>query len=121
MKSNFKKQDVVINLHERGFTNDFQLIGNDLLWVQGKTYLPKQDHSVLELYKFTRKDKSTIHSDVILGIQSLQHNAKGILIHHFTNKNSAGDLTGLKINRKKTIFSNRETAESNSNLYDDTI
>jgi hypothetical protein len=38
MKNSFNKQEAVIDLHEKGFTDDFQLIGNDLLWVQGKTF-----------------------------------------------------------------------------------
>ena len=34
MKVYSNKIDAVVDLHKRGFTNDFQLFGNDLLWVQ---------------------------------------------------------------------------------------
>jgi hypothetical protein len=93
MKNSFNKQEAVIDLHEKGFTDDFQLIGNDLLWVQGKTFLRREDFSVLESYAFVQKNKTVSSSNFILGIQSLQHNAKGILIQHLANERSTDDLS----------------------------
>jgi hypothetical protein len=86
MNNNLKKQDVVINLHEKGFTDDFQLIGSNLLWVQGQTYLRRDECSVLEFYEFAETNKATEHSRLILGIQCLHHNAKGILIQELQAK-----------------------------------
>jgi hypothetical protein len=89
MNTNFKKQEAVIDLHEKGFTDDFQFVGKDLLWVQGKTYVQSGEFSVLESHRFVTKNKGIIQSGLILGIQSLHHNAKGILIQHSASKRSA--------------------------------
>jgi hypothetical protein len=102
MRNNVKKQRAIIDLHEKGFTDDFQLIGNDLLWVQEKIYLRSEDFLVLEGYKFVSRGKSVTSSDIILGIHSLGHNAKGILIRYVTNKRATEGFVSSKI--KKTAF-----------------
>ena len=42
----------ITDMHERGFTSDFQLRGNDLLWVQQKTFLRTGEFAIIEYHWF---------------------------------------------------------------------
>jgi len=80
MKIYFSKCEVVIDLHERGFTEDFQLIGTNLLWVQRKIFLRQKDFSILEYHSFIDSfGKETF----IFGIIANGLFANGILINHY--------------------------------------
>ena len=39
MKAYLNKIQAVIDMHTRGYSNDFELIGNDLLWIQQKIFI----------------------------------------------------------------------------------
>ena len=73
--------DAIYDLHRKGFSNDFQLTGNDLLWVQEKISITAGEFAILEYYKISRSkyDKNEL---VVFGIIALYHNVKGVLIIH---------------------------------------
>jgi hypothetical protein len=50
MKVYLNKIEAIIGLHERGFTEDFELFGTDLLWVQKKYFYAPE---IIILLKFT--------------------------------------------------------------------
>jgi hypothetical protein len=52
MKVYLNKIEAVIGLHERGFAEDFELFGTDLLWVQKKIFLRPRDYKITEVYRF---------------------------------------------------------------------
>lgn len=80
MKIYFNKSEAVIDLHERGFTEDFQLIGTNLLWIQRKIFLRKKDFSIVEYHSFIDPfGKETI----IFGVIANGFFASGILIDHY--------------------------------------
>ncbi len=83
MKINLTGQEVIEDLHEKGYTNDFQLVGNDLLWVQKKIFIRAGDFSILECHRFCggSRDEAGL---VIFGVLALYRNVKGILINHYT-------------------------------------
>ena len=90
------RTDVISDLHERGFTNDFQLIGNDLLWVQEKLFIRAGEFSILEYFKIS--DSSNKQDEIIIfGIIALYHNIKGILLDHYK---SYSDVTPPVIVKK---------------------
>lgn len=76
------KYEAIIDLHERGYCEDFQWVGNDLLWSQGKEMIRAGDFSIKEYYVFfdSKPLKTRL---IILGIIGLHHNIKGILIHRY--------------------------------------
>jgi hypothetical protein len=51
MKVYLNGPDTVKKLHERGFTDDFHLTGNDLLWVQEKCLIRVGEFVILEYHK----------------------------------------------------------------------
>jgi hypothetical protein len=84
MKQYLNGMDAVNDLHKKGFTNDFQLIGNDLLWVQGKSFIRAGEFAILEYHTIIEtKQKSDEHELIIFGIVAPMHHIKGILINHY--------------------------------------
>jgi hypothetical protein len=80
MKTYVSKSEAVIDLHERGFTEDFQLFGNNLLWIQQKIFLRQKDFSIVECHRFLDAvGKETI----IFGVISNSSLVSGILINHY--------------------------------------
>ena len=79
--------EAVYELHRKGFSNDFQISGNDLLWVQENVSIRAGEFSILEYYKISgsKYDKNELF---VFGIIALFHNIKGILI---TRKKSDTD------------------------------
>ena len=71
--------DAVSKLHKNGFTNDFQLVGNELWWVQEKLCIKMGEFTILECHKIAERGSSVI----VFGIITTDHNIKGILISHY--------------------------------------
>jgi hypothetical protein len=69
----------IIEMHEKGYNQDFKLSGNKVLWLQGKVRLQPEEYSILEVYRIYKSgDKN---SDlIVLGILSACYNVKGILL-----------------------------------------
>jgi len=76
MKVSPKTVDTIVDLHNRGFTNDFQLFGNDLLWVQ---------ESLVRVGEFAIVRYQKIDDLIVYGIIALHYNIKGILLSHCKN------------------------------------
>ncbi|MET0636749.1 MAG: hypothetical protein ABWZ25_12035 [Chitinophagaceae bacterium] len=82
------KADAIVDMHERGYINDFQLSGNDLLWVQGKVFLRARDFAILEYHRFSNPKR--VGADLILfGVISLLNEAKGILLNDHSHRRPA--------------------------------
>jgi hypothetical protein len=82
MKNYLSRTDIISDLHRKGFTNDFQLFGNDLLWVQGKFFIRAGEFSILEYFK-VNDAKNSMNELVVFGIIAPGHNIKGILLNHY--------------------------------------
>jgi hypothetical protein len=80
MKVYQNKIEAIIGLHERGFIEDFELFGNDLLWVQKKIFLRPSDYKITEVYRFP---ELSADDKVIFGVISNKYYAKGILLNHY--------------------------------------
>lgn len=79
MKKYFSESEAVIDLHERGFTEDFHLFGNNLLWIQQQIFLTEKDFSIVECHSFINLlGKKTI----IFGVIASTVYVWGILINH---------------------------------------
>jgi hypothetical protein len=78
------EQDAVCELHAKGFTHDFQIAGNDLLWVQEQVFVRAGDFAIKECHQFS--DRSQRGAGIIVfGVVAIYHNVKGILIRHYSN------------------------------------
>lgn len=84
MKKYSVKYEAIVDLHERGYSEDFQLVGNNLLWLQGKEMVDAADFSIEECHLFY--DSNPINTTlIILGVVDLYHGIKGILMNHCKN------------------------------------
>ena len=82
MKIFSNSYDAIADLHNRGFTNDFHVSGNDLLLVQEKQTLKVGEFSILEYHR-VREPIGAFDRCIVLGIVTLNHNVKGILLGRF--------------------------------------
>ena len=48
MKTYSNSLEAIIDLHERGFTEDFQRLGKNILWLQQNLLLQPNDYLILE-------------------------------------------------------------------------
>ena len=88
MKVSPKAVDTIVDLHIRGFTNDFQLFGNDLLWVQ---------ESLVRVGEFAIVRYQKIDDLIVCGIIALHHNIKGILLRHCKDFSDASPVLIKKL------------------------
>ena len=69
--------EAIVDLHERGFTEDFRHLGKNILWLQQKILLQPKDYLILEShYVNDQEGKCRIISAVVTNTIYL----KGILI-----------------------------------------
>ena len=107
MKIYSNATDAISELHLQGFTNDFHLSGNDLLWVQEGHLIRAGEFAIIKYYKIVDPRKKT-NGLMVFGIIALYHNIKGILLNRFkNNSNGIPPVLIRKIN---------ETIDSRKNL-----
>ena len=77
------KTQAVISMHERGFIDDFQLFGDNLLWVQHKIFIRPADFIIIEYHRFSRSFKKG-SDDILFGVVIINTQVKGILLNHYS-------------------------------------
>jgi len=82
MKPYLNKIEAVIKLHEKGFTDDFKLIGDNLLWVQGKMFLRPGQFVINEVHRFL---SLAGNETIVFGVEAIATGIKGILLNHYKN------------------------------------
>lgn len=80
MKIYLSANDVITDLHQRGYSDDFEQKGNEILWVQKQILLPADDFLITEFHRFIGIDGDEL---IIFGIVCF-HSAtvKGTLINN---------------------------------------
>src|SRR3954454_22462180 len=73
--------DAISDLHQRGFTNDFQLFGNDLLWIQEGFFIRAGEFAILEYHRVNSTDDNGKNELNVFGIFLPYHDIKGILLN----------------------------------------
>jgi len=97
------KAAVIIDLHERGFTEDFQIAEGLVLWIQRKLLLKLADFSLVEAHSFMGNDGS---EQLVLGVNLLSHFASGILIWQFDDafEDQCSSIIESKRSRSNHLF-----------------
>jgi len=90
VRNYLNKTDAITDLHKQGFTDDFQMIGNDLLWVQENLLVRMGEFAIAESYK--------AEGSIVFGIIALHHNIKGILLKRLGNPNEIAPVLVKKLN-----------------------
>jgi hypothetical protein len=82
MKAYINGAGAIIDLRKRGFTEDFELSGDDLLWIQKKIFIRPDDFQITEVYCFLELPKT---ESIIFAIVIDRYNTRGILFDHLKN------------------------------------
>jgi hypothetical protein len=98
MENYLTAEAAIFDMHQKGYINDFQLIGNDLLWVQEKIFIRSGDFSILECHRLYYEPNGEAHI-IVFGIIAHGYDAKGILLNHYAGYTSSTP----EIIRKKII------------------
>ncbi len=107
MRENISKHQAVISLHERGYTHDFHLFGNDLFWTQGKLLIRAGDFNIIEYYRFLDRDANNSET-VVFAVIAYSYNVKGILMIHSDNGiSNAAPVIRKKLNDFKIRSNDR--------------
>ena len=72
--------EAIIDLHERGFTEDFQICGNKIVWIQEDIPVNLEDCLTLEYHCFEHPHRRNARI-IILGILAISYNAMGLLVY----------------------------------------
>ena len=105
MKIYFTGSDAVNDLHQKGYTNDFQLFGNDLLWVQEKIFIRLGEFAITDCHKII-DPKSNMDRLIVFGIYAPWHNVKGILVNHYKSyTNTTPPVIQKKLNEMYLLAS----------------
>jgi hypothetical protein len=110
MKIYLTELDAIYELHKIGYTHDFQMSGNDLLWIQEKILVRAGDFVINEYHEFidhSRKGAGII----VFGVVALYHNVKGILIRHYTTNTLKTPPVILKKIRDRVFSSTMKILE----------
>jgi hypothetical protein len=75
--------NVIIDLHKRGYDEDFVLFGEDLLWIQEKCFIGEDNFSIIECHRFAHPYGRN-EDLVVFGILVLYQDIKGILMNHYS-------------------------------------
>lgn len=70
--------DTISDLHQRGFTSDFIVLGNRLFCAQKQCFFNDNDFDILEVHSFDG-DYSQKGEIVVLAIECFENEVKGIL------------------------------------------
>ena len=99
MKLYSNRIDAIADLHKQGFTNDFRLFGNDLLWVQ--------ESLVIRVGEFAIARHQKIDDLIVFGIIALHHNIKGILLRHCNNYSDVSPVLIKKLKELSALETNQ--------------
>ena len=94
MKPYLSKTEAIDDLHKRGFREDFELFGTDLLWIQKKVFLRHWQFIIAEAHRFLSLSGKEL---VLFAVMAKGNSIRGILINHYK---SYTDKTPPVINRK---------------------
>jgi hypothetical protein len=78
------EQDAIYGLHKKGYSNDFHLFGNDLLWIQKKIFIRAGNFSIEECHRFRHPEQEG-KEVIVFGIVATKYNAKGIMLNDYAS------------------------------------
>ena len=88
--------NAIIDLHHRGYDEDFVLFGSDLLWIQEKRFIRQDNFAITECHRFAHPDGKN-EDLVVFGILVLCQNIKGILMNHYSYHSAVPQVITKKL------------------------
>ena len=88
MNRNSLEIDVIVDMHKKGFCDDFLLFGCDLLWVQEGIIIRSGDYNLIVCYEVLKSNRAN-PGIILCGVEVISFNVKGILIYHNINESYA--------------------------------
>lgn len=83
--------DTIAELQSRGFTSDFNLLGNRLFCLQTKSFFSSNQFDVLEIYSFDDEHLNKPQT-VVYAIECFTNTMKGILLENVKTQDEKGVL-----------------------------
>ncbi|MDN3656146.1 hypothetical protein QWZ08_10945 [Ferruginibacter paludis] len=106
MKPYLSKGEATNHLQKRGFKEDFELFGTDLLWKQRNIFLRPWEFYIVEAHRFLLSYKSEL---VVFAIKARGNSVKGILINHYKrNKDKIPPVINRKLLEMDVKYLNEE-------------
>lgn len=103
MKAFISYCEVIADLHERGFTDDFKITRKGVVWLQERIVFKMDDFEITECHRFLDRTGEQI---MICGVMSPVFQVKGILlIHNFSHTSKRASFIEKKIGEKYTHVS----------------
>jgi len=115
MKMYSNATDAISDLHMQGFTSDFHLSGNDLLWVQEGLFIRAGEFAIVRCYKI-EEAKNSMNNLAVFGVIALYHNIKGILLNHFKDYPERTPPVLVKKLNELSFYNKSKTENSYLNL-----
>jgi hypothetical protein len=83
MENFHNKTEVIIDLQQRGYDQDFVLNNEHLLYVQSSELIAPDDFEITETYRFDGKSRSR-DNYVVYAVRSIHNDIKGILMTSYS-------------------------------------
>lgn len=80
MKSYLNLYEVIVDMHERGYSDDFELSGKGIYWVQQRLELNRDEFLIIECHSFLGKCGDGL---IIFGIASPTFLVKGVILNRY--------------------------------------
>ena len=90
-------ENAIIGFHDRGFCNDFVLFGDDLLWIQEKSFIGEHNFSISECHQFAHplgKEEDL----TIFGIIVFAPNIRGTMMNYYCYNSPIPGIITRKLN-----------------------
>lgn len=78
------EEDAISDLRQNGYSNDFQLFGNDLLWAQRQVFIRAANFSIMECHRFFSQEEHG-KEIIVFGIIVPKYNVKGVLLNDYSS------------------------------------
>ena len=101
------KHSAIIGLHEKGFTEDFEIFGDKLLWVQQKIFLSENEFFITEYHRFINLSGNEL---IIFGVVTDGFCVKGILLNR--NRTHAHATPAIINTKLKSLLPGIQIADS---------
>jgi hypothetical protein len=91
----------LFDLAQRGYSGDFKLVGNELMWVQGNVFLRMGEFSIAEFHRFWNPSIKS-QNLILFAITALHYNLRGVLIFYSPISGCTSPVILKKINELKS-------------------
>ncbi|MEO5888853.1 MAG: hypothetical protein ABIQ31_01310 [Ferruginibacter sp.] len=114
MEAYLSKSEAVIDMHIRGYCDDFELFGNDLLWIQEKIFIREKEFVIQECH-YLHFENGLQKEVILFGVIAINYNVKGILMNHYSTYTP--DTPVLIVRKIRDLFCRLNERDKNPQAF----